>query len=310
MIIEPKIGGGVGGMSSDPSYDSTGGQEPFKGDSSETNGQLCGGATIFPGLNIGAVRVGVDASVCSGSNGFGEGDTTLFKILRHGPGDVTLTASSDVIIDVLFKGEVAFGPANNWFLSGGVGPTLRELDLKLTSDQSFFGGGVPSARESDWQTGVVLSAGISTFVCPACMANHPLKLGVEGRVRFFPDELVHLTWPAFGFTETGDTGDITDWSVLTTISTPLTISDMRVKRDIVLLVRLDNGIGLYRYRYFWSDQLYVGVMAQEVAAVKPETVVRGADGYLRVDYSQLGLALQTWEQWLHEPTVAIRPAFD
>lgn len=211
---------------------------------------------------------------------------------------------------MLFKGEVALGPANNWFLSGGVGPTFRELDLKLTSDQSFFSGGVPSESNSNWQTGVALSAGVSTFVCAQCIGGNPLKLGAEGRARFFDSESVHLTSPDFGFTETGDTGDITDWSVLTTLSTPLTISDMRVKRDAVLLARLDNGIGLYRYRYDWSDQAYVGVMAQEVANVKPEAVLRGTDGYLRVNYSQLGLALQTWDEWLHKPMIVIRPAFD
>jgi len=77
-------------------------------------------------------------------------------------------------------------------------------------------------------------------------------------------------------------------------STP---SDIRLKRDIDLLERLDNGLGLYRYRYLWSDQLYVGVMAQEVATVMPAAVLTGADGYLRVDYGRLGLRLQTWEEW-------------
>ena len=38
-------------------------------------------------------------------------------------------------------------------------------------------------------------------------------------------------------------------------------------------------------------------MAHEVAAVKPEAVLRGADGYLRVDYRRLGLRLQTWDEW-------------
>jgi hypothetical protein len=31
--------------------------------------------------------------------------------------------------------------------------------------------------------------------------------------------------------------------------------------------------------------------------VKPDSVLRGADGYLRVDYGRLGLRLQTWDQW-------------
>ena len=66
-------------------------------------------------------------------------------------------------------------------------------------------------------------------------------------------------------------------------------SDIRLKRDIKQVARLDNGLALYRYRYKWSDQVYVGVMAQEVLLVRPDAVVRGADGYLRVDYSRLGL---------------------
>jgi len=74
-------------------------------------------------------------------------------------------------------------------------------------------------------------------------------------------------------------------------------SDIRLKRDIIELMRLDNGIGLYRYRYRWSDQLYVGVMAQEVAEIVPDAVMRDVDGYLRVDYVRLGLKLQTWDEW-------------
>jgi hypothetical protein len=75
-------------------------------------------------------------------------------------------------------------------------------------------------------------------------------------------------------------------------------SDVRLKDDIVPLTRLDNGISLYRYRYKWSDQRYVGVMAQEVVDIVPDAVLRGADGYLRVDYGRLGLKLMTWEKWL------------
>ncbi len=71
------------------------------------------------------------------------------------------------------------------------------------------------------------------------------------------------------------------------------VSDIRLKRDIALLSRLDNGLGLYCYRYLWSDLVYVGVMAQEVEKVMPEAVARGADGYLRVDYRRLGLRLMT-----------------
>ena len=75
-------------------------------------------------------------------------------------------------------------------------------------------------------------------------------------------------------------------------------SDIRLKRDITQVGELDNGIGLYRYRYLWSDTIYVGVMAQEVAEVMPKAVQHGADGYMRVDYARLGLRVQTWDQWV------------
>jgi len=78
---------------------------------------------------------------------------------------------------------------------------------------------------------------------------------------------------------------------------PPPASDTRLKRDIAQVGEVDNGINLYRYRYLWSDTIYVGVMAQEVATVMPEAVRRGADGYLRVDYARLGLRMQTWDQW-------------
>ncbi|HEY5795862.1 MAG TPA: DUF3300 domain-containing protein [Bosea sp. (in: a-proteobacteria)] len=74
-------------------------------------------------------------------------------------------------------------------------------------------------------------------------------------------------------------------------------SDIGLKHDVVLLGRLDNGLGFYRFAYGGSQQAYVGVIAQEVQGVAPWAVRRGADGYLRVDYRQIGVPFQTFEQW-------------
>jgi opacity protein-like surface antigen len=80
--------------------------------------------------------------------------------------------------------------------------------------------------------------------------------------------------------------------------TPPVSSDLRLKRDVALVGRLDNGLGLYRYRYLWSDTVYVGVMAQEVALLRPDAIVRSrSDSYLRVDYARLGLKLMTLSDW-------------
>ena len=73
-------------------------------------------------------------------------------------------------------------------------------------------------------------------------------------------------------------------------------SDKRLKRDIALLSRREDGVGIYRYRYLWSDEVYVGVMAQEVARIVPDAVVCGPDGYLRVNYRRLGLRLMKWDE--------------
>jgi Protein of unknown function (DUF3300) len=75
-------------------------------------------------------------------------------------------------------------------------------------------------------------------------------------------------------------------------------SDVRLKHDVVLLGRLDDGLGFYRFAYNGSNRVYVGVLAQEVQAVAPEAVVRGRDGYLRVIYDKLGLTFQTYDQWI------------
>ena len=75
-------------------------------------------------------------------------------------------------------------------------------------------------------------------------------------------------------------------------------SDIRLKHDIALLGRLDNGLGFYRFAYNGGDKVYVGVMAQEVEAVVPDAVTRGRDGYLRVYYDKLGLKFQTYQAWI------------
>jgi hypothetical protein len=75
-------------------------------------------------------------------------------------------------------------------------------------------------------------------------------------------------------------------------------SDIALKHDINLLGYLDNGLGFYRFSYNGSYKAYVGVMAQEVQTFRPDAVVRGNDGYLRVFYDKLGLEFMTYKQWI------------
>ncbi|MGA9339332.1 MAG: tail fiber domain-containing protein, partial [Pseudolabrys sp.] len=75
-------------------------------------------------------------------------------------------------------------------------------------------------------------------------------------------------------------------------------SDIALKHDISVIGHLDNGLGFYRFSYNGSDKVYVGVMAQEVQTVRPDAVIRGRDGYLRVFYDKLGVKFETYNQWL------------
>src|SRR5262249_36075343 len=70
-------------------------------------------------------------------------------------------------------------------------------------------------------------------------------------------------------------------------------SDVLLKHDITLLGRLDNGLGFYRFSYKGSDQVYVGVMAQEVQMIMPEAVPRGRGGYLDGLHPKPGLKFPT-----------------
>lgn len=63
------------------------------------------------------------------------------------------------------------------------------------------------------------------------------------------------------------------------------MSDRRLKSAIKRIGTLAKDIGVYAYRIFGRDE--IGVMADEVLAVKPEAVSMDANGYLMVNYAGL-----------------------
>jgi hypothetical protein len=64
-------------------------------------------------------------------------------------------------------------------------------------------------------------------------------------------------------------------------------SDRRLKTDIEPLGTLADGLGIYRYRYIWDDEPRVGVMADEVARLRPWALGASIDGYATVHYDAL-----------------------
>jgi hypothetical protein len=64
-------------------------------------------------------------------------------------------------------------------------------------------------------------------------------------------------------------------------------SDRRLKKFIRRVATLTSGLGLYVYKYIWSSDWSVGVMADEVERVMPGAVGIHSSGYKYVDYGLL-----------------------
>jgi hypothetical protein len=77
------------------------------------------------------------------------------------------------------------------------------------------------------------------------------------------------------------------------VSNTTKISDARLKKDIARVASHPLGFGIYRFKYLWSDQVYTGVLAQEVLKSAPHAVSISAGGILSVAYGALGIELKT-----------------
>src|SRR6266705_119929 len=227
-----------------------------------------------------AVRVG--AEVETGENGsFAENVGYYFSgVARAVSGEIQFHIGRDAFQHLL-RGELAgtskFPETDDWIKS-----LLAPIDARFAWT---------AQSGSPWQVTPALSANLSIanvyqswWTAPDGKLVSGFLAGTTVGVRLVPDFPIADKSHWSGYAATGN---------LT-----FSFSDIRLKRDIIELARLDNDIGLYRYRYNWSDQYYVGVIAQEVADIIPDAVVPGPDGYLRVDYGRLGLHLMTWDEWL------------
>jgi hypothetical protein len=64
-------------------------------------------------------------------------------------------------------------------------------------------------------------------------------------------------------------------------------SDRRTKRDITHLHDFDDGLGLYAFRYLDDPVLRIGVMADEVQAIRPWAMGPKVGGFDTVNYGAL-----------------------
>jgi hypothetical protein len=86
-----------------------------------------------------------------------------------------------------------------------------------------------------------------------------------------------------------------------------TNSDQRLKREITPIALTGNGIQLYSFKYLWSDEVYVGVMAQDLLKNSQwkEAVIKKQNGFYAVNYNMLGLEMVTLDQYQQKQAVAV-----
>ena len=72
------------------------------------------------------------------------------------------------------------------------------------------------------------------------------------------------------------------------------MSDARLKTNINQVGNLPNGLGIYTWDWTkdavekgLANDMHIGVLAQEVAVIAPESVVTTESGYMAVKYGEL-----------------------
>jgi hypothetical protein len=228
-------------------YSSTGGQQPFSGSSTQTNGIFGVGAKLFVTTGLGETRpqgpVGVGpVSVGAGVsyNRLFGGANDIFGISRHhGGSDVTdVFGSRDIesFVDVVAAAKIplVLGPPRIVTADGRqaslvvvpeVGGTFVRMKLQVKSDQTFFGGDALTASRTETETGLVAGLGVMTKVGEIPMlGNIPVLGGLFYHARHVPGSDVSQE-SVLGFTETVRTDSTWDHEALIVFVVPLVIRD-------------------------------------------------------------------------------------
>ncbi|RFB85030.1 hypothetical protein B5K11_32990 [Rhizobium leguminosarum bv. trifolii] len=64
-----------------------------------------------------------------------------------------------------------------------------------------------------------------------------------------------------------------------------------MKTDIRRLGTSAQGIPIYAFRYIWGGPMFIGTMAQDLLAIRPDAVIATGLGYYMVDYDKLDIAM-------------------
>jgi hypothetical protein len=276
-------------------------------------GVFIAGSLIFNSADLGITEKSADTGETTfhsneNNTATGGGVSILFTPAFIGGGTAIFVSVDfpNTKVEHVFSGGSAIGESIKFIISGGLQFPLWPLQPYMPAYFQLYGVAglalvekefiIFSSTDEQWLWGGTLGIGI--------MYSGPELRGWRAFAQYQHiwveqgDVRMPSSSPGFNYSFDNEM-DLVKLGLAVSLGGPGGLaSDIRLKRDIELVRRFDDGLGLYRYRYFWSETEYVGVMAQEVEKIVPDAVMRGSDGYLRVDYGRLGLKLVTWREWL------------
>jgi hypothetical protein len=59
-----------------------------------------------------------------------------------------------------------------------------------------------------------------------------------------------------------------------------------------------SGLKICAFRYVWGGPMFVGVIAQDLLASRPEAVIATHGGYLMVDYDLIDVKMMTLDDYM------------
>jgi hypothetical protein len=169
---------------------------------------------------------------------------------------------------------------NNYLQLAGYAPAMRQMSQQVTGQGAASGLLNSGSTAKALQTrGAEINNGFFNNYLQQLSGLSGLGLQAGG--------LVANTGQKSTGTSTGG-GPSTAGAIASTIGGIASIfSDRRLKRDIELIRRESDGLGWYAYRYVMSRIRQVGVMADEVAKLRPWALGPERAGYSTVNYGAL-----------------------
>jgi hypothetical protein len=205
----------------------------------------------------------------------------LAQLLGVSPGGVAGTANA---VGTAANGVAQAGGAqagyNNYLQQAGYAPAMRQLSQGVTGQGAAAGllnsGSTAKALQS---RGTELNQGFFNNYLQQLSGLSGLGLQAGGLV-------ANTGQKSTGTSQGG--GPSTLGSIASTVGGIASIfSDRRLKRDIERVGEYADGLGIYSYRYVMNAKRILGVMADEVAKLRPWALGPTRAGYATVNYGAL-----------------------